>query len=95
MKTLALKRFQIINLIIFSLIIVYFNYSIDFNYGDDVWAKSQVLNLDGIIGLYMGWSGRVVAYIFQIFMIHNPAIFRILNSIIMIATPIAAWMLLD
>ena len=95
MNSQALKRFQIINLIIFSSVLVYFNFTIDLNFGDDVWAGQQALNIDSIIGLYSNWSGRVIAFIFQIFLIHNPVIFRILNSIIMIGMPIAIWCLLD
>ena len=95
MKTLALKRFQILNLIIFALILAYFNFTVDFNYGDDIWASSQTLSVDGAIGLYRSWSGRVIAYVFQIFLIHNTVLFRILNTMIMLGMPITVWMLVD
>ena len=95
MKTLALNRFQILNLIIFALILAYFNFTVDFNYGDDIWASSQTLSVDGAIGLYRSWSGRVIAYVFQIFLIHNTVLFRILNTMIMLGMPITVWMLVD
>jgi hypothetical protein len=89
------RTIQITNLLVFSFIILYFNFAAKFNSGDDVWASSQTLNLDGIVNLYLTWSGRVIAYVLQIFMIHNPLIFRITNSVVMIGMPVVTWILLD
>lgn len=95
MKTLTLKQFQIINLIIFSIIVCYFNFTVDFNFGDDVPSKSRPLNLDLIINVYMTWSGRIVPAILQFFLSQHPLVFRIANSMIMIGMPVATWILVD
>lgn len=89
------KEFQIINLIIFSVAILYFNFTVNFNYGDDVGLRSQILNLNTLVQLYLNWSGRVLDRVLLIFMAHNPEVFRIANSLIMIAMPVVTWLLVD
>ena len=89
------KEFQIVNLIIFSLVILYFNFTVSLTTGDDAWAIRQNLTLNSIIGMYNNWSGRLIAYVLNIFMVQNPFIFKILNSLVMIAMPIVTWHLVD
>ena len=89
------KTLQILNLLEFSLLIIYFNSVASFNYGDDVWATKQTMSWDTIIFLYHNWTARAVAFVFQMFMIHHPLIFRIMNSAIMIGMPIVTWLLID
>ena len=95
MKTLTIKQFQIINLIIFSVIVCYFNFTAEFNFGDDVPSKSRPLNLDLIINAYLTWTGRIVPAILQFFLSQHPLVFRIANSMIMIGMPVATWILVD
>ena len=95
MKTLTIKQFQIINLIIFSVIVCYFNFIAEFNFGDDVPSKSRPLNLDSIINAYLTWTGRIVPTILQFFLSQHPLVFRIANSMIMIGMPVATWILVD
>jgi len=89
------KEFQVINIIVFILAIIYFNFTIEFNFGDDVGLRRSTLNLNTLMGLYLNWSGRVLDRILLIFMAHNPCIFRVLNSLVMIAMPVATWLLID
>ena len=89
------KEFQIVNLLIFTGIVIYFNFTAIFNFGDDITLVNAPLTFDGLVDLYYHWSGRVLGHTIQVFMLHNPIIFRIINSIIMISMPIALWILLD
>ena len=89
------RKLQIINLLLFSLLILYFNFAAPLNRFDDGWAESQGISWDSIANLYRYWSGRVIAYVLQILMIHHPLVFRIMNSAVMIGMPFLTWMLLD
>lgn len=89
------KEFQVLNLIIFSSLIIYFNFTINFNFGDDVGASRDVLSLKRLWDFYLSWSGRLLAEVLKIVLTHNPDIFRVLNSIVMILMPVVTWILVD
>ena len=89
------RKLQIINLLLFSLLILYFNYAAGLSNFDDGWAESQGISWDSVANLYRWWSGRVIAYVLQVFMIHHTLVFRIMNSAVMIAMPFLTWILLD
>ena len=57
------RKLQIINLLLFSLLILYFNFAAPLNRFDDGWAESQGISWDSIANLYRYWSGRVIAYV--------------------------------
>lgn len=95
MKNQTLKLFQIAYLLIFTLIIVYFNFIVDFDFGDDVRSKGEVLSWDLLVHYYNSWTSRIIPAFFQFYMVHHPGIFRITNSVIMVLTPIATWVLID
>ena len=57
------RKLQIINLLLFSLLILYFNYAAGLSNFDDGWAESQGISWDSVANLYRWWSGRVIAYV--------------------------------
>lgn len=60
------RKLQIINLLLFSLLILYFNYAAGLSNFDDGWAESQGISWDSVANLYRWWSGRVIAYVLQV-----------------------------